>query len=95
MNTTDDLTQIHIEHLASMFDTYRLLKGKPQHDGKLKLFADMARLIGQNIADNGGSQAMRAFIDRFYEHTKSDDAEDWLYRRWDGIRLPDGSVWVS
>ena len=92
---TDELTRQQITLLASMFDVHRMLKGKPQHESKIEEQNQHARAIGQAIADKGGWQVMRDFIDRFYAATGSDDAETWLYRRWDGIRLPDGSVWVS
>ncbi|OAN56938.1 hypothetical protein [Sphingobium sp. TCM1] len=92
---TDDLIQLHVEHLASMFALHRAMKSDPRHEDKITLQNQVATSIGQMIADEGGQHAMRAFIDQFYNRTQSDDAETWLYRRWDGIRLPDGSVWVS
>ena len=92
---TDDLTRQRITLLSSMFDMHRAMKGKPQHEVKIEEQNQHARSIGLAIADKGGWQAMLDFIDRFYEATGNDDAETWLYRRWDGIRLPDGSVWVS
>ena len=92
---TADCADLHIELLSSMFQLHRAMKADPKHAAKIELQNHHARMIGQAIADEGGQQTMRRFIDRFYEATESDDAETWLYRRWDGIRLPDGSVWVS
>ncbi|MDF0543353.1 hypothetical protein PX699_13425 [Sphingobium sp. H39-3-25] len=92
---TTHCADFHIELLSSMFQVHRAIKADPKHADKIELQNQHVRMIGQAIAQEGGGQAMRQFIDRFYEATKSDDAETWLYRRWDGIRLPDGSVWVS
>ncbi|PZU65228.1 hypothetical protein [Sphingobium sp.] len=91
----EELTQAYIDLLTSMFTLHRVIKTDPAHAAKVELQNHHARMIGQAIADTGGPQAMRAFIDQFFDATESDDAETWLYRRWDGIRLSDGSVWVS
>lgn len=78
--------------LADLYDTYRLMKNTG--DKRIEVICLHARAIGQFYADKGGAQALKAFLDKFAE-ANGEDMEEWLWRRWDGLRLPGGAVWIS
>lgn len=91
--TEKSIDQLHIELLGSIFEMYRRMKSDPAQQSRVETMVHHVRMIGAVYAEQGAS-AVRQFIDQFAD-AYGDDAETWLYRRWDGLRLNNGSVWIS
>lgn len=93
MTNEKSIDQLHDELMFAMFEVYRAIKADPKHQDKVEATLRHVRMIGQHYADQG-AQAVRQFLDAF-EDNHGEHASEWLWRRWDGLRLPDGGVWCS
>lgn len=89
-----DLTALNVQMLRQLCASYRAMKGDPEHDEKLVVIAGHALAIGTAYAVAGGLQAMHALVAKI-EESGDDIAAEWVSRRWEGVRAPDGSVWSS
>lgn len=87
------LEDLHREMLHLLFEGYRMMKADPAQQERIEFMMANVRSIGAIYAAQGFA-AVHAFLDKFAD-AYGDDAETWLWRRWDGLRLPDGSVWCS
>lgn len=91
--TEKSIEQMHIEIIGGIFELYRFMKADPAQQARVETMIHHVRMIGTDYAEQGAREVKR-FLDQFAD-AYGDHAETWLYRRWDGLRLKDGSVWCS
>lgn len=89
-----EVHDLHLTLLRDLHATWRAMKGRPGHDGKLRFIADHARFIGKTYAEAGGLQALASLITQL-EETGGAEVAEWASRRFEGIVLADGSIWFS